>query len=156
MMATSSPELMRIGEVSAQSQLPIKTIRFYEERGLIQAAERTSGGFRLFAPSVLSRLSFIRRSQALGLSLNDIQDILGIADAGQRPCQNVRRKLQAKVIEIEDRIQQLEKLKEQLHILIQEADHKETLEADFCPIIEHAEDLPVAATNPEGDRLSTL
>jgi MerR family copper efflux transcriptional regulator len=132
------PELLKIGQVSSQSQLPVKTIRFYEERGLIQAAKRTSGGFRLFAPSVLPRLSFIRQSQALGLSLNDIQDILGIADSGQRPCQNVRHKFQEKVVEIDDRIQQLQALKQQLQVLIREADQRQNMDADYCPIIEHA------------------
>ncbi|MGF1459653.1 MAG: heavy metal-responsive transcriptional regulator [Leptolyngbyaceae cyanobacterium] len=137
-MTNAQSELLKIGQVSSQSQLPVKTIRFYEERGLIQAAQRTSGGFRLFRPSVLSRLSFIRQSQALGLSLNDIQDILGIADSGQRPCQNVRHKFQAKIVEIEDRIQQLQDLKSQLRLLIEEADQRERLDADYCPIIEHA------------------
>ncbi len=137
-MADPTLPLLRIGEVSAQSQLPIKTIRFYEERGLIQSAGRTSGGFRLFDPKILPRLSFIRRSQALGLSLSDIQDILEIVDSGARPCKNVRHKFQEKIVEIEERIQQLQRLKEQLHLLMQEADQRETLEADFCPLIEHA------------------
>jgi len=137
-MADAQPELLKIGQVSSQSQLPVKTIRFYEERGLIQTAKRTSGGFRLFEPTVLTRLSFIRQSQALGLSLNDIQDILGIADSGARPCQNVRHKFQEKIVEIDDRIRQLENLKRQLQVLIKEADQREQLDADYCPIIEHA------------------
>ena len=139
-MVSAQPELLKIGQVSAQSQLPVKTIRFYEERGLIQTAKRTSGGFRLFEPSVLPRLSFIRQSQALGLSLNDIQDILGIADSGERPCHNVRHKFQEKIVEIDDRIHQLENLKNQLQVLIEEADQREKLDADYCPIIEHAGD----------------
>ena len=139
-MSDAQPELLKIGQVSSQSELPVKTIRFYEERGLIQTAKRTSGGFRLFEPSVLPRLSFIRQSQALGLSLNDIQDILGIADSGQRPCQNVRHKFQEKVLEIDARIRQLQELKQQLQVLIQEADQREKLNADYCPIIEHAND----------------
>ena len=139
-MVSAQPELLKIGQVSAQSQLPVKTIRFYEERGLIQTAKRTSGGFRLFESSVLPRLSFIRQSQALGLSLNDIQDILGIADSGERPCHNVRHKFQEKIVEINDRIRQLENLKDQLQVLIEEADQREKLDADYCPIIEHAHD----------------
>lgn len=137
-MESIPSELLRIGQVSAQSQLPVKTIRFYEERGLIKTASRTAGGFRLFEPAVLSRLSFIKRSQALGLSLKDIQDILDIADNGKRPCKSVRQKFQAKVVEVENRIRQLETLKAQLQSLIEEADSREILEADICPIIEHA------------------
>ncbi|MDB9526678.1 MerR family DNA-binding protein [Oscillatoria sp. CS-180] len=137
-MTSPSPELLRIGQVSTQSSLPVKTIRFYEERGLIQAAKRTSGGFRLFEPSVLTRLSFIRQSQALGLSLNDIQDVLGIADSGRRPCKDVRQKFQTKIVEIDERIHQLNQLKQQLQVLVTEADQREMLDADYCPIIEHA------------------
>lgn len=137
-MTSPANELLRIGQVSTRSNLPVKTIRFYEERGLIQTAKRTSGGFRLFRPSVLSRLSFIRQSQALGLSLNDIQDVLGIADSGKRPCKSVRKKFQEKILEIDDRIQQLQKLKFQLQTLVKEAEQRETLDADYCPIIEHA------------------
>lgn len=146
-MSEAQTELLRIGQVSDHSQLPVKTIRFYEERGLIQTAKRTSGGFRLFTPSVLSRLSFIRRSQALGLSLNDIQDILGIADSGQRPCKSVRHKFQEKISEIDERMKQLQQLKEQLQILIAEADEREGLDADYCPIIEHAGDSSAESTS---------
>lgn len=137
-MTSTPPQLLRIGQVSTRSHLPVKTIRFYEERGLIQAAARTSGGFRLFDPAVLSRLSFIKRAQALGLSLNDIQDILAISDAGKRPCKSVRHKFKEKVVEVENRIHQLKQLKEQLLCLISEADQREEMEADICPIIEHA------------------
>ncbi|MEM1308576.1 MAG: heavy metal-responsive transcriptional regulator [Cyanobacteria bacterium P01_D01_bin.71] len=139
-MIDARPELLKIGQVSSQSQLPVKTIRFYEERGLIETAKRTSGGFRLFYPSVLPRLNFIRRSQALGLSLNDIQDILGIVDSGQRPCHSVRHKFEEKISEIDNRIKQLQNLKYQLQVLIKEADEREKLDADYCPIIEHAND----------------
>ncbi|MEM0981195.1 MAG: heavy metal-responsive transcriptional regulator [Cyanobacteria bacterium P01_H01_bin.58] len=139
-MAKIEADLLRIGQVSTQSNLPVKTIRFYEDRGLIQAAQRTTGGFRMFYPSVLTRLSFIRRSQALGLSLNDIQDILNISDSGERPCQKVRHKFQSKIVEIEKRIIELKNLKTQLRALMAEADAKEKLDAHICPIIEHAND----------------
>jgi MerR family copper efflux transcriptional regulator len=137
-MATNSTELLRIGEVSAQVDLPVKTVRYYEDRGLIQASRRSAGGFRLFAPAVITRLRFIRRSQALGLSLHDIQDILAIADQGERPCRNVRQKFQAKLEAIDERIVQLQQLRQQLKTLMAEADEAETLDADICPIIEHA------------------
>ena len=136
-MTTSSRALLRIGEVSAQAQLSVKTVRYYEERGLIQASRRSSGGFRLFDPAVLTRLHFIRRSQALGLSVQDIQDILDIADRGSRPCKNVRQKFQAKIEAIDNQMEQLQQLRAQLLELIDGADQTEHLEADICPIIEH-------------------
>ncbi len=138
MVMTPQPEtLLRIGEVSAQTQLSVKTVRYYEERGLIQASCRSSGGFRLFDPAVLVRLNFIRRSQALGLSLQDIQDILDISDRGTRPCQNVRQKFQAKIEAIDNQVTQLHQLREQLIELMDGADQAEKLDASICPIIEH-------------------
>jgi MerR family copper efflux transcriptional regulator len=135
-MTTPPETLLRIGEVSTQTQLSVKTVRYYEERGLIQASRRSSGGFRLFDPTVLTRLQFIRRSQALGLSLQDIQDILDIADRGARPCKNVRQKFQAKIEAIDQQITQLQQLREQLLGLIDGADQAEQLDANICPIIE--------------------
>ncbi|WP_008317775.1 heavy metal-responsive transcriptional regulator [Leptolyngbya sp. PCC 6406] len=143
-MPVISADLLRIGEVSARVDLPVKTIRYYEDRGLIQASRRSSGGFRLFDDTVLTRLRFIRRAQALGLSLQDIQEILAIADHGDRPCQDVRHKFQAKVSAIDERIIQLQQLRGQIVDLMAAADQTETLEAEICPIIEHA------ATAPNG------
>ena len=57
--------LLQIGQVSRRSGLSIKTIRYYEEIGLIAAVSRSQGGFRQFSPGCLSRLSFIKQAQSL-------------------------------------------------------------------------------------------
>ncbi|HEY9299015.1 MAG TPA: MerR family DNA-binding transcriptional regulator, partial [Phormidium sp.] len=62
----------QIGFVAKQSGVSIKTIRYYEELGLLKASSRTEGGYRLFDADVLSRLSFIKRAQSLGLTLAEI------------------------------------------------------------------------------------
>ena len=59
-----------IGSVAKESGVPIKTIRYYEELGLLKASGRTEGKFRLFTSDVLTRLSFIKRAQSLGLTLS--------------------------------------------------------------------------------------
>lgn len=61
-MLTSEPKLLLIGKLEALSGVPIKTIRYYEELGIIKSLGRTEGGFRLFSLDVVSRLSFIKRS----------------------------------------------------------------------------------------------
>lgn len=142
----SLASLMRIGQLSQASQVPIKTIRYYEELGLLRAHKRTSGGFRLFSPDTLNRLGFIKRSQSLGLSLQEIRSILTIHDQGQRPCEEVKQTLNLKVEEIDQKIKALSLLREQLLMLIQGADSLKTHEADICPIIEvapHQNDHPV-------------
>lgn len=94
MATTEMKGLLKIGEVAAISSLPIKTIRYYEEIGLlIPAVRRSEANYRLFEPTVLGRLAFIKRSQSLGLSLREIQDILAVHDQGQLPCDDVKQNL---------------------------------------------------------------
>lgn len=135
-MAIQSPELLRIGQLKDQSQVPIKTIRYYEELGLIAAAQRTAGGFRLFAPAMLNRLAFIKRSQKLGLSLQEIGELLSIRDRGHSPCHEVKHKLQSKIQEIDDKITQLSLLRSQLEILMEAEGTLLAEDGVICPIIE--------------------
>jgi MerR family transcriptional regulator, copper efflux regulator len=133
--------LLRIGEIKDQSQIPVKTIRYYEEIGLIHAVKRTEGGFRLFSPEVLKRLAFIKRAQSLGLSLQEIHDILAIHDQGQWPCHDVRQTFQAKIQTIDAEIKRLTLLKTEIQALITHQNPGETIApapspSTFCPIIE--------------------
>ena len=138
-MLTKEQSLLRIGALQAQSNVPIKTIRYYEELGLIQSAKRTEGGFRLFSPDVLHRLIFIKQSQSLGLSLKEIGAILEIHDQGKLPCVEVRHKFEAKITEIDQRIEQLTRLKTQLQSLMdQTSPVSKQIEGLICPIIEQA------------------
>jgi MerR family transcriptional regulator, copper efflux regulator len=110
--------LLKIGEIHSHSQIPIKTIRYYEDIGLIRSEKRSPGGFRLFSPAVLVRLGFIKRSQALGFSLQEIRYILDIHDQGELPCTEVRHNIERKIQDIDDRIQQLQQLKQELSNLM--------------------------------------
>lgn len=150
MPPASAPNLLRIGQLSDRAQVPIKTIRYYEELGLLQAQKRTSGGFRLFAPEILTRLAFIKRSQSLGLSLQEIHDILAIHDQGQRPCDEVKHTLQAKVTAIEQKIEALTLLRGQILSLIEGADARVGQAAEICPIIEGRGNAGAAPGGAEG------
>jgi MerR family transcriptional regulator, copper efflux regulator len=92
-----SLSLLKIGELAKQTGVSVKTIRYYEDCGLLQAAERTEGQFRLFNPQVMERLHFIRRLQGLGLSLQEIGDCLAVYDQGDSPCHNIADKLSAHI-----------------------------------------------------------
>jgi DNA-binding transcriptional MerR regulator len=86
--------MMKIGELAVKSQVSIKTIRYYEEIGLLQVSDRTEGRFRLFSAETVSRLLFIKRLQILGLSLQEIKDCLVVFDRGELPCAELRIKLE--------------------------------------------------------------
>lgn len=132
-------QLKLIGSVAKESGLAIKTIRYYEELGLLKSSGRTDGGYRLFDSNVVVRLSFIKQAQSLGLSLSEIKEFLDIHDQGELPCENVKLKLRDKVLEIERQIEQLQLLKLELERLLLE---RETISAPgkekICPIIERA------------------
>lgn len=127
----------QIGVVASLSGVPIKTIRYYEELGLLQADSRTEGGFRLFNSDVLSRLHFIKRAQSLGLSLLEIKEFLDVHDQGDLPCVHIKAKLQDKVAVIDRQIRELMIFQQELEGLISgwEASNQ-TLENTICPIIE--------------------
>jgi DNA-binding transcriptional MerR regulator len=112
-------KLLKIGEVAAESGLSVKTIRYYDDIGLLwPTVDRSRSGYRLFAPEVLTRLAFIKRAQGLGLSLAEIAEILKIRDRGDIPCDQVKQRLQAKVADINQQIIALEGLKGELQELL--------------------------------------
>jgi len=131
--------LKQIGSVAKESGVPIKTIRYYEELGLLKASGRTEGGFRLFNSDVFARLSFIKRAQNLGLTLSEIKEFLDVHDQGDLPCDRVKIKLEDKLLAIDLQIQQLLTLKLELEGLLSGwKTIPENPEEIICPIIEQA------------------
>ena len=119
MVSVTQDKSLKIGEVASLSGLSVKTIRYYEEIGLlVPTVERSESGYRLFNPSVLTRLSFVKRAQSLGLSLSEIREILEIRDRGRLPCGEVKQCLEAKVEAINQQIAALETLKGELQQLL--------------------------------------
>ncbi|NJO42741.1 MAG: heavy metal-responsive transcriptional regulator [Cyanobacteria bacterium CRU_2_1] len=136
--------VLKIGEVAIESGLPVKTIRYYDEIGLLTpTVERSrSSHYRLFKPEVLNRLAFIKRAQSLGLSLNEIQQILDIHDQGQLPCGEVKQHLEVKVVEIAEQIEALKTLKSELQGILsgwQESPPQNLIERSICPNLQAVE-----------------
>lgn len=102
---------MRIGEVAAATGTTTKTVRFYEERGLLPAAGRASNGYREYGKNTLTRLNFIRRSRLSGLTLAQIGDILRVRDAGSAPCAHVNDALQNQLHDLDQKILELQALR---------------------------------------------
>ncbi|NEO25727.1 MAG: heavy metal-responsive transcriptional regulator [Kamptonema sp. SIO4C4] len=131
---------LKIGQVAAESGLSVKTIRYYEDLGLLTpVVQRSSAGYRLFDQRIFNRLAFIKRSQALGLTLQDIQDILAVHDHGELPCGAVKEHLQLKLQDITQKIESLQILKSELEGILsgwQEHPPQEKIEATICPNIQ--------------------
>lgn len=69
-------ELMQIGQVAERIGLSLRTIRFYEENGLVVPTSRTEGGFRLYSEADVARFEVIKRMKPLGFSLEEMQELL--------------------------------------------------------------------------------
>ena len=121
---------MRIGELAAAAGTTTKTLRFYEESGLLPQTERAANGYRDYGPEALSRLDFIRRGRGAGLTLAQIREVIDIRDAGEAPCQHVYELLTARVVDIERQIADLDALRADL---IQRRDQAGEADPSTCP-----------------------
>lgn len=129
---------MQIGTLAQACGLSTKTIRFYEQRGLIPAPPRTSGGFRDYAPEAADRLRFIRDAQGAGLALADIAGILALRDSGQAPCRHVQDLVSERLDQIEQRLADLRATRAALRELARRAadvSPDTCSEAEICTIL---------------------
>ena len=76
---------MRIREVAERSGVNPTTIRYYEDIGLVPEPERTASGYRDYEEAAVTRLSFIRVAQGIGLSLGEIKEVLALREQGETP-----------------------------------------------------------------------
>jgi len=111
--------MLQVGDVSHKLGLNPQTLYFYERIGLIPKPKRTESGYRLYEERDLERLAFITRTKALGLTLDEIKEVLLLQNGKALPCHEIHSKLMSKVNQIEEAIAQLQKLKSELLPLIQ-------------------------------------
>ena len=107
---TDQRPLMRVGELARRTDKTVRALHLYEERGLIEPAERSKGGYRLYDDSNLERIDFINRLQAIGLSLAEIQNLMDAWRGGEYPQASMKKvessfreqlkEVQAKIIEL--------------------------------------------------------
>jgi len=127
---------MRIGEAAGRSGVPAKTIRFWEDQRLLPAPARTSAGYRDYDPVILERLAFIRHAQAAGLTLEHIRQVLDIRDGGQPPCVHVAGLIGRRLAEVETRLAELARARDQLAVLAARAAAQDPADCrGYCSII---------------------
>ncbi len=122
---------MNIGETAEKSGLPAKTIRYYEDIGLI-APLRSANGYRDFGAADLHKLAFIARARALGFSIEDCRSLLALYEDAGRASADVKRIAQEHLGRIEEKIAQLQSMQDTLSDLVQACcgDHRPD-----CPIL---------------------
>jgi len=127
---------MRIGEVADRAGVPAKTIRFWEDQRLLPPPARTPAGYRDYGPAILERLAFIRQAQAAGLTLGAIGQVLKVRDGGQPPCVHVTGLITRRLAEVEARLAELTRTRDQLVILAARAAAQDPADCHgYCSII---------------------
>lgn len=105
---------MRIGELARRGGLAPTALRYYEKAGLLPEPVRTASGYRAYAADVLPRLAFIRAAQAVGLTVGEIREVIGIRDLGTAPCAHVLELIERRRAEVRSRIRELQQLEREL------------------------------------------
>jgi DNA-binding transcriptional MerR regulator len=108
---------MRIGQLATAAGTTAKTIRFYEDSGLLPAPPRTPSGYRDYPPEARGRLTFIGEAASAGLSLAEIRGVLALSDVGEPPCRHVTELLGEHLRQVEQRIAELENARQALRDL---------------------------------------
>ncbi|MCH7608960.1 MAG: heavy metal-responsive transcriptional regulator [Chloroflexi bacterium] len=120
---------MKIGGLARAVGTTVKTIRFYEDAGLIRAAPRTESGYRIYEKADVERLGFIRSAKRLGMSLEEIRGVLQLHDLNEPTCVHVRALLDDKIARIELALKELRDFRRELASLRDKAGDLE----DCCP-----------------------
>jgi MerR family mercuric resistance operon transcriptional regulator len=137
-------DVLSIGKLSKQSGVNIETIRYYEKIGVMPAPGRSAGGFRIYEPDHLKRLSFVRRGRLLGFSLDEIRSLLRLVDGHGHTCAEVHALMLSHLAEIRRKIRDLRRLQQAMAEMAARCSGESVPE---CPIVDALFDAPAAGRN---------
>ena len=129
-------DVMTIGQASASSGVPPKTIRFYEELGLVRPVDRFANRYRAYDQTNVQTLRFIRRARDLGFSLQEIDKLLALYRNRRRASEDVKRLALTHVAELDHKIAELTRIRDTLAALARRCRGDQRPE---CPILEDLE-----------------
>ena len=130
---------IQIGEAARATGVPPKTLRYYEELGLVRP-ERTESGYRLYGSRELERVKFILQAKQLGFTLNEISDVMALRENDIEPCGHVASLIESRLAEIETRIKNLADMKAELEAVRESASGSSAgpCTGTICHLIEEA------------------
>lgn len=120
---------MKIGQLADRTGVSTKTIRYYEDIGVLPEPERATNGYRRYAESAAERLEFIQDAQSAGMSLTEIQTILDLRDHGEATCGHVIGSLEAQLDQVDDQMEELRRTRQRLTEIL---DHARSMDPTDC------------------------
>jgi DNA-binding transcriptional MerR regulator len=141
--------LMKVGDLAERAGVGVQTLHYYERLGLLPKPDRTAANYRLFPASALRRVQFIKKAQALGFTLEEIKEILGLREQGRAPCRCVADVGKKHLQELDARIAALQEFRRELAAVVpkweKETSGQRKCAGEFCDLIER---LPEIAGSP--------
>lgn len=137
-------EYLSTGRLAKEAGVNIDTVRYYEKRGLIPKPPRRDSGYRMFRDDAVKRIIFIKHAQEIGFSLNEIEELLFLRVSSKTTCQEVKKRTESKIVEVEGKILNLQRIKGALEKM-----------ADICRANKRIGDCPILdMLDAQGDNLS--
>ena len=132
---------LKIGQVAKLAGISVETVRFYERQGLLENPPRKESGYRQYPPEAVLRISFIKKAKEVGFSLKEIKELLSLRLDSTTICADVRSLAEAKICDIEQKIQALQKMKQALADLTAACNGDAPVSK--CPILKSLEEKEV-------------
>ena len=125
-----------ISQIASAAGVNRETVRYYEKRGLLPEPQRNSSGYRVYTPEDLQLIHFIKSSQSLGFTLDEIDELLKLPVSSDTLCSDVRQKVGEKLDVVRSKINQLQKIERVLNDLKSSCDDPNS---SSCPILKSLE-----------------
>lgn len=123
---------MNISDVAKKTGLTSKTIRFYEEKGLLTAPLRSENGYRSYAARHIEELTLLRQARQVGFNLDECRELVTLFNDPERHSADVKQRTLQKVMEIEMHINELSEMRQRLLMLAEQCPGDSSAD---CPII---------------------
>lgn len=127
-------KVLTIGEVARAAEVGVETVRFYERKGLIAEPPRRESGYRQYPADTVRRVRFIRRAKDLGFLLKEVGELLSLRVDPGRTCGDVRALARSKIVDIQGKIAELQRIGNTLERLVRSCRGKGPMSE--CPILD--------------------
>lgn len=137
---------MNISQAAAATGLTSKTIRFYEQQGVIPPAARSANGYRIYSEQQLDILRFIKRARDMGFSLDESRELFQLSQDPSRTSASVKQKTEQQIRRIDQQIESLQQMRTVLEAVACECRGDDGAE---CPILDQLNGVIVDSDSPE-------